>query len=515
MTAFGAWAVMTERISYVITDGVSMNPVYYQGDLVFLVKADSYEVGEIAAYHGSGPGQKVLHRIIEGDDAVGFTFKGDNNESIDPLKPRADKLIGRPLLHVPKGGIWLKPLLGPTGLGMIGFLIISGGATAVRTRRDIPRGRRKKKVKAMARRGGSWDTALSAAKAVERLPPLLRTAAVVVAALTGLGIALAVLGWMKPLAETRSGTADPGQTMTFSYSATVPPSPAYDGTTVTSPEPIFRKLIDKVALHLRYEGHPGAVTVSATLSDGNGWHSTMQISPSVAFTGRAYDATMNLDLAVFDKRSRDAAKAIGSSPGPVTVSLMARVTARGEADFTAPLTFTLAPLSFTLTGGAGSLVVDGTTATAEPTVVPREIDVLGHPVMTASQARAYAVLMLLGSLVGAVAIGLVARRDTPLRTRAEIERRHPQLLVHVEPMVSPPGKVVTVDDFAALAKLAERYGQLIMTWTRPDADDFVVLDDGITYRYRIPREAGPDDTAELLDVERRGGRTVPVSHRYR
>lgn len=527
MTAIGAWAVITERVTYVVTDGVSMNPIYYKGDLVFVVKADSYQVGEIAAYRGSSPGQKVLHRIIGGDDAIGFTFKGDNNQSVDPLNPKANELIGRAVLHIPKGGIWLKPLLSPTGLGMIGFLIISGGAAAVRTRREIPRGSRKKKVKAMARQGGSWATALSVVRAVERLSPLLRTAAVLVAALTGLGIALAVLGWVKPLTETQNGAPGPGQSMTFSYSATVPVSAAYDGTTVSSPDPIFRKLTEQVALHLRYKGHPGAVTVSATLSDGSGWHSTMLISPSKSFTGETYDSTMNLDVAVFDKRAQDAASAIGSVAGPVAVDLKARVTARGKAAFTAPLSFTLTPLALTLTNGAGSLVVDSTSAAAETTIVARQIAVRGHPIMTASGARAYSVLLLLGSLMGAAGIALVARRGTPLRTRAEIERRHPQLLVHVEPMPSPPGKpVVTVDDFAALAKLAERYGQMVLTWTRPDADDFVVRDDGITYRYRIPLAADTDVTAELVDVEaparrRRGGKNDrtsaedrPVSHRY-
>ena len=44
-------------------------------------------------------------------------------------------------------------------------------------------------------------------------------------------------------------------------------------------------------------------------------------------------------------------------------------------------------------------------------------------------------------------------------------------------MASPPGKpVVTVDDFAALAKLAERYGQMVLTWTRPDAADTALVD---------------------------------------
>ncbi len=88
----------------------------------------------------------------------------------------------------------------------------------------------------------------------------------------------------------------------------------------------------------------------------------------------------------------------------------------------------------------------------------------------------------------------------PLRTRAEIERRYPKLLVPVEPMASPPGKpVVNVDNFPALVKLAERYGQMILTWRRPDADDFVVRDEGITYRYRIPLEEPTLHNIELIN----------------
>src|SRR5690349_1578485 len=121
MAAIGAWAVMTERIGYVATHGTSMNPVYYQGDLVFVAKADSYHVGQIVAYHGESPGQRVLHRIIGGNGATGFVMKGDNNESIDPLHPTTERVIGRAVLHVPHGGTWLQPLLGPSGLGMLSF----------------------------------------------------------------------------------------------------------------------------------------------------------------------------------------------------------------------------------------------------------------------------------------------------------------------------------------------------------------------------------------------------------
>ena len=36
ITAIGGWAVVTGRASYVVTSGISMNPVYYQDDLVFV-----------------------------------------------------------------------------------------------------------------------------------------------------------------------------------------------------------------------------------------------------------------------------------------------------------------------------------------------------------------------------------------------------------------------------------------------------------------------------------------------
>jgi hypothetical protein len=90
-------------------------------------------------------------------------------------------------------------------------------------------------------------------------------------------------------------------------------------------------------------------------------------------------------------------------------------------------------------------------------------------------------------------------------------------------MASPPGKpVVIVDTFPALVKLAEKYGQMILTWTRPDgADDFVVRDEGILYRYRIDpnvptSKAAPDSTTDPAPATRSGAAgsatgTTPVS----
>jgi hypothetical protein len=145
----------------------------------------------------------------------------------------------------------------------------------------------------------------------------------------------------------------------------------------------------------------------------------------------------------------------------------------------------------------GSSLTKSSDATPVTRVRAREITVLGHEFITATTARSWSIITFLAATAGAVTIFLLMNRNKPLQTRAEIERRHPQLLVHVEPMDGPADEpVVQVGNFPALVKLAERYGQMILTWRRPDADDFIVRDDGITYRYRLPL---PDPALENVD----------------
>lgn len=88
------FVLATGQAGIVITHGVSMNPLYHQGDLVIIARASSYAVGDIAAYNLPGRDEVALHRIIGGNQAA-FVFKGDNNQSVDPITPRAADLVGR------------------------------------------------------------------------------------------------------------------------------------------------------------------------------------------------------------------------------------------------------------------------------------------------------------------------------------------------------------------------------------------------------------------------------------
>lgn len=56
-------------------------------------------------------------------------------------------------------------------------------------------------------------------------------------------------------------------------------------------------------------------------------------------------------------------------------------------------------------------------------------------------------------------------------------------------MSAPQGRpIIDVTTFSTLAKLAERYGLLVLHWARSCVETFVVQDENITYRYRAGTE---------------------------
>src|SRR5262249_58397496 len=80
--------------SYVMTEGISMQPRFHTGDLAIVRGTADYAVGEIVAYRSRRLRTIVLHRII-GRDGDRYVFKGDNNNFVDPEHPARDQLAGR------------------------------------------------------------------------------------------------------------------------------------------------------------------------------------------------------------------------------------------------------------------------------------------------------------------------------------------------------------------------------------------------------------------------------------
>jgi len=91
------------RMSYVITDGISMLPNFHADDLVILRREPTYHVGEVAAYHNPQLHVIVLHRIVAIRGGH-YVFKGDNNDYVTQYEPTKSQIVGADWLHVAGGG---------------------------------------------------------------------------------------------------------------------------------------------------------------------------------------------------------------------------------------------------------------------------------------------------------------------------------------------------------------------------------------------------------------------------
>jgi signal peptidase I len=114
-------------MTYDITHGTSMQPTFHTGDLAVLRKSSRYDVGDVAAYRSPSLHTTVMHRI-KTKTAKGYTFKGDNNDFVDPDTVTDDELLGKLLFRVPSVGKYLSWFADPLHLALtIGaiFLLFS------------------------------------------------------------------------------------------------------------------------------------------------------------------------------------------------------------------------------------------------------------------------------------------------------------------------------------------------------------------------------------------------------
>lgn len=483
--------------SYVATHGNSMEPGFHTGDLALLRSSQNYEVGDIVGYHSGVLQTTVMHRIVAVENGL-YTFKGDNNSWLDPEQPTKDQLIGKLVLHVPQAGLWLERLTSPPALGLIAFALVISGSAAFTTRKL----RRRRSFTMSRRISDRASTSLARASlSLGSLPVSLRIPGAVVSVLGILGTGLGALAWAGPLDESSSAEVASGTRMTFSYTADVGRSAAYDGTTANSPDPVFRKLADSVDVDFAYEGEPGTVKVAAELTSPSGWRSTVPLAGPQSFTGNSYEGTVNLDLKALEAKAAAAAAVTGLSAVPVAIAVVPQVTTESGAEFRPELQLSLSPLQLSLTGGEPALTVTDSSTSQRTVMAPRTLGFNGWDI-TAGTARILSAMLLLAAAIAGAVLLVMARRAAPLDEATGIRRRYPSLLVRVHPMTAPQGRpVIDVTSFATLAKLAERYGLLVLHWNRSGVETFIVQDESTTYRYRAAGGQSSADQSTQADDE--------------
>ncbi len=518
--------------TYVVTDGISMEPRFHSGDLALVRSESDYRVGQIVAYHNRQLGTVVLHRII-GREGSRYVFKGDNNNFQDFEHPARSQLIGALSLHVPGAGRILDSIRSPALIAVLfafGTLLVGGASFAKRRRRrkreragpslPAPGSRPGEEAPAAGRRSfASGQAAVIAACALAAMTPFF---------------ALAVLAFTRPAAEVLAVHVPYRQTGSLSYNANPPAGPTYPDGTVHTGDPLFTHVVRSIQLAYAYRFASAAphrldarASLDATVASTSGWRTTIPLSApsSLHGDGGVIRARLGLGslLALISRVEADT-----DVHGTYTLTIAPHVVLGGEVAG-APLSGTFAPPSkFALdnleirpdaANGAPSEPAQASTsfehsasgsATAKLSR-PAHI-AIGPLSMTVAAARAIALAGLALVSCAALAAALVLARPRRRGPTDAILSRYGSLIVPVSTVWQQPGvTVIDVEDIDSLARIAMHYERSILHERAEYGDAFWVCDESGQFRYAVldplwqapSAEAAsePEQHAEVWDPE--------------
>jgi len=483
--------------SWVVTDGISMEPHFHAGDLVIVRSRSSYRVGEIVAYRNRQLHTIVLHRIV-GRDGSRYIFKGDNNNFLDFEHPAQSQLIGALWLHLAGVGSRLESLHSPLlvgGLFALATLLFAGAAFTGRRRRR----RRQRRAETNTRSGPAAP--LPQAQTLQ-----LRILAAGLLALLPFAC-LALLAFTRPSEALLRSEVPYEQRGTLSYTARARPGPVYPGNLARTGDPLFTHVVNLVELTFdyRFESAEAArlsakMTIAATLGSVLGWRRTVPLSTTSSFTGREGRARATLDLGALLAliNSVEASTGLRSTYTlTLTPSVLARGTLGGlavHAKFAPAIAFSLnqlelQPLTPGAGGSSGSSPASDFTRTSSATTSGRRseamqlsLGLLRLPVAKAREISLIAIGLITCLLVALLALAKPRRRDES----ASIRARYGGLIIPVDRVWQLPGvAVIDVADIEALVRIAAHYDRSILHERTDYGEAFWVADESGQFRYWI------------------------------
>ncbi|MGA8015455.1 MAG: signal peptidase I [Candidatus Dormiibacterota bacterium] len=113
--------------TFIVVRGTSMLPTFHTGDFVLARSQTGYQVGEVVVYRvprgNIGAGEEVIHRIVAGSSATGYTLEGDNNNTADPWQVPAADIVGREVAVLPGAGETLLVIRSPIFAGGVAAMV--------------------------------------------------------------------------------------------------------------------------------------------------------------------------------------------------------------------------------------------------------------------------------------------------------------------------------------------------------------------------------------------------------
>lgn len=495
--------------TYIIVDGISMQPTFFTGDLVILHRSAAYRVGDVIAFQVQG--RNVIHRIVGGSARGGFITQGDNKPEVDPWQPTPDRILGKQWLHIPSLGIKLNRLRSPMGISAIaGLIALMFMDDLFPSQKPARKGRRMK---------GKLTSLPIPFQLV--LPTWFRqsgtqrrqTAAwLLPAAVCGLGLGLACLlaaaySFTRPV--TQMETVDRmlyEHQAVFHYSVTSLPSPLSTEPVIgpVGPEtnieelpPVVTQMAQWIDLDFQYDlSGPaqvemrGEIRPVARIEVGEEWKQNFPLGESAAFNGTAAKMRIRLPM----DQVREWVAAIEGQLGYQVSSY--RVTVTPEVQFSGmvdgvPVTDQYAP-PFVITFRTSQTQMETELARLEPelTQVTEEreqsIKIWRYSLPVAAVRRVSSVLaaaLLLPALLLAGLLYFWMRDDQIFM----IQARYGGMLISVGQFDLHQSRQIEVASMKDLARLAQPLGGMIFQKVYNDGSHLYFVTDGpVTYMRLVP-----------------------------
>jgi signal peptidase I len=496
---------------YVVTRGVSMEPRFHAGDLAITRPASRYRIGDVVAYWSTLLHTVALHRIIA-VDGDRYTFKGDNNNFIDPTHPTRAQLLGKLWIHIPQGGVWFKFLHAPAVAAVICALL---GLLVVFSFRKERRRRKR-------RRNGAQRSLLQGNALVNKSPdhsvkPRLNLGALLTAsALTAaVFLVLGLFSFARPRVTPTQVRTPYTQQVGFGYAAEVPAGPVYPTGAVRSGDPIFLSLVHRLRVQVNYrfsttaqDDVAGTEEILLQLTAPSGWSRTIVLTPSTRFTGDHTSTTVTLDLRQLQSLLAKVSAQTGMPGVAYTVAVQPRLHINGtvaghplDLSFDPAMNFQLGSAQLLAQGASGSSNAAPTANQPAPApssgaITASRAGAVGTPATVPNRLTAIGISLQIETLRWIAVVGLLLstaltlyfylrKRGEPFEETFRIMAQYGHMIVPIvggEDLGWPP---VDVTSIKALVRLAESGQRLILHNRSGDVDTYMVNEEGTVYRYQV------------------------------
>lgn len=469
-TQLGGW------VTYVIVDGISMEPGFVLGDLVLVRTSPDYKAGDAVVYKDEELHSYVFHRIV-GTDLDHYILQGDNNGWLDSYRPTRAEIVGKLWLRVPKAGHMIEWMRTPLNLSLAVGL---AGGVFMFDLMGKPR-RKKREVPQLNFGGGHW------------------------AAFISFGFLFFVFLGFGIFSFTRPSTR-PAENISYQqdgmyyYSATGTPG-VYDTDVVRSGEPVFPKLTCFLNIGYTYnlvgngfQGASGTYKMSARILDEqSGWQRTIPLNGDTPFTGNSFFTLATLDLCQVESLVKLVEQQAGVKQVMYTLEIVTNVSLAASVEgnlvsdsFSQTLNFQYDKVQFYLAAdesGIDPLHVTKPGMAGSTSVETNTISLLGFEV----SILVLRVTCLAGigiSILGSTMLGAELYRAASRSREMLIRFKYGPLLVDVmeQNLPSMPA-IIDVSSADDLARLAERHGTMILHTAKNFLHFYFVQIHGTTYRY--------------------------------